>query len=407
MADLTTMAGLADTAHDDMKDAAMTYWSYEEARKSQNRAMRNQMVLNRQMANLASEKRFSAPSEQVSGLMAAGLSPVLADGGSFSPAGSSGAGVAPVGSMPNISHSQMGKLVQSERELAFQQDKWREAEMDLMKSQAEKNRADAGAAEAAAGESTTRTAMNEYVMNLWHSRDESVSASAKRFADNVKNNPKASDMDKAIASAFADCSEPDSGTLEGIEKFLGHVAKYHESAADILTQDLRGAIAADQIKDPDTREALKRMPEAQFNQLTASAGELVTQMYLNNSKKNLTDEDVKKTRQLIVNYTKEADKLDAEVAKIKAERKAIVHGDIIQSMEEDPGATVLRETYDLGKKGVQAYVGAKTLKSGAKGLQPLSTKPQPVDIKLDEAWRYNKNGQPTSHKRSEMRRLAE
>ena len=33
----TNMSGLADTVHDDVKDAAFAYWSSEEARKSQNR----------------------------------------------------------------------------------------------------------------------------------------------------------------------------------------------------------------------------------------------------------------------------------------------------------------------------------------------------------------------------------
>ena len=83
------------------------------------------------------------------------------------------------------------------------------------------------------------------------------------------------------------------------------------------------------------------MPEGQFNQLTASAGDLLSQMYLNNLRRISRMKMSRKTRQLIVNYAKEAQKLDAEVAKLKAERKAIVHGDIIQSMKEDPTATLL------------------------------------------------------------------
>nr|DAI06890.1 MAG TPA: hypothetical protein [Microviridae sp.] len=403
----TNMSGLADTVHDDVKDAAFAYWSSEEARKSQNRSAALQKELNSQMANLARQNREYAALDEVRGLEMAGLSPVLASGGSFSPAGSSGAGPMATASTPNLSHSQMGKLVQEANELKWQQQRFRESEQDLMASEAEKNRAEAEASLAAAGESTSRTSMNEYVMDLWHSRDDSIAASAKRFAESVNNNPNASAMDKAIAAAYADCSNPDAGTLEGIEKFLHNVEQHHESSANVVTNNLREAVASGQLKDEDTLEALRRMPEGQFNQLTASAGDLLSQMYLNQSKKNLTDEDVKKTRQLIVNYAKEADKLDAEVAKLKAERKAIVHGDIIQSMEEDPTATLLREGYTLGKQGVQAYVGAKTLKAGAQQLKPLTTKPQPVNIKLEESWRYNKNGQPTSHKRSQMQGLSD
>lgn len=407
---------IMNDVHDDLKDTAFTYWAYENQRQSQKRAADLQMGLNTQMANLARMNRQGAAYDEVQGLIKAGLSPVLAGGGSFSPAGSSGSGPVAPAAPPSISHSQMGKLAQEQRELEFQQKQWNQAQLDLAKSQSEKNRADAkaaeasaGASEAAASESTSRTAMNEYAMNFMHSRDESIAASARKFAEAVKNKPDASEMDKAIASAFADCSNPDAGTVEGIEKFLDNVKKHYENAADVATANLRGAIASDQIKDPAVREALSRMPEADFNHLTAAAGELVTQMYLNESKKDLTDADIKKTRQLIVNYSKEAEKLSAETEKIKAERKAIVHGDIIQSMEEDPAATLLRETYTLGKQAGQAYIGGKGLgKFGQTlGREPVTTKPQPIDIKFDEKWRYNKNGQPTSHTRSEMRRLSE
>lgn len=408
MAD-TTMSILGNDAHDDIKDFAFTYAAYDNARAMQNRATSRQKELNTQMANLARQNRQSAAYDEVQGMIKAGMSPTLAGGGSFSPAGTSSSGPLPQPALPNLSHSQMAKLVLEQKELDWQQKRWQDAEMDLIKSQAEKNRAEASKSGAEEENVRSQTNMNDYVMKLWTTRDESIAASAKKFAEAVANDKNASDMDKAIAKTFADCSNPDSGTLEGISKFLDSVEKHHEIVADVLANDLRAAVANGQIKNEDTLEALRRMPEAQFNELTATAGELVSQMYLNQSKKNLTDEDVKKTRQLIVNYTKEADKLDAEVAKIKAERKAIVHGDIIQSMEEDPGATILRETYDFGKDAAQFYIGGRGLGKAAQTLQPkpLTTKPQPIDIKFDEQWRYNKNGQPTSHKRSEMRRLAE
>lgn len=405
----TPMESIANDVHDDVKDAAFYYLSEQDARKSQRRAREHQEALNTQMAMLARENRQNAAFDEVQGLIKAGMSPVLAGGGSFSPAASSGSGPMAQPAMPNLSHSQMAHLAQEQRELEWQQKQWNDVNMDLAKSQAEKNRADAAAATSAAGLSQSQTEMNNYVHDLWISRDESIAASAKKFAEAVSNNPDASEMDKAIAGAFAECSNPDSGSLEGINSFLDHVKKYHTTEADLATENLRAAIANDQIKDADTREALARLPEAQFNQLTAAAGELVSQMYLNETKKDLTRSDIEKTRQLIVNYAKEADKLDAEVAKLKAERKAIVHGDIIQSMEEDPAATFLRETYQLGKQAGQAYVGGKAaggvLRNAGKYVPKQN--PQPIDIKFDESWRYNKNGQPTSHKRSEMRRLAE
>lgn len=181
-----------------------------------------------------------------------------------------------------------------ERELSFKQQQWVEAQRDLAESQADKNRADAKAAEASAGLFQSQTNMNDYVMNLWQSRDESIASSARKFAETVKNSPDATDTDKAIASAFADCQNPNSGTLEGIEKFLDYVRKNNEVPAQIVADRLKMAVAQGQLKDPDTLEALRRMPEASFNQLTAAAGELVAQMYLNESKKTLTDEDIKR-----------------------------------------------------------------------------------------------------------------
>lgn len=111
---------------------------------------------------------------------------------------------------------------------------------------------------------------------------------------------------------------------------------------------------------------------------------------------------------MIVNYAKEADKIDAEVAKINAERKAVVHGDIIQSMEEDPAATVLRETYSFGKDAAQTYMRGKVFQQGLKEFnesKPLTNNPQEIPIDFKETWRYNKNGQPTSHTRTQMQRL--
>ena len=403
--EMLALAG-ANDAHDDIKDTIFWQMNKNENRFQQEQGFRNQQKLNSQMARLARMQRITAAYDEVHGLEMAGLSPVLAGGGSFSPAGSSAPGAAVPSSMPNLSHSTLGRLSMDERELSFKQQQWVEAQRDLAASQAEKNRADAKAAESAAGVSESQSKMNDYVMNLWQSRDESIAASAKAFAENVKNSPDATDTDKAIAAAFADCSSPDAGTLEGIEKFLDHVRKNNEVPAQIVSDRLKMAVAQGQLKDPDTLEALRRMPEANYNQLTAAAGELVSQMYLNDSKKELTDQDVKKTRQLIVNYAKEAEKIDAEIAKIQAERKAVVHGDIIQSMEEDPAATILRETYTIGKQVGQAYIGGKTAGNVLKnGGRVLTNKPQEVPFDLKETWRYNKNGQPTSHTRTQMQRL--
>ena len=402
--EMMALAG-ANDAHDDLKDLIFWQLNKNENRYQQGQATRNQMKLNSQMAQLARMQRITAPYDEVHGLEMAGLSPVLAGGGSFSPAGSSASGAAVPSSMPNLSHSSLGRLAMDERELSFKQQQWVEAQRDLAESQADKNRADAKAAEASAGLSQSQTNMNDYVMNLWQSRDESIAASARKFAENLKNNPDATNTDKAIAAAFADCQNPDSGTLEGIEKFLDHVRKNNEVPAQIVADRLKMAVAQGQLKDSDTLEALRRMPEAQFNQYTAAAGELVSQMYLNDSKKNLTDEDIKKTRQLLINYAKEADKIDAEVAKIKAERKAIVHGDIIQSMEEDPSATVLRETYNIGKDAAQTYMRGKVLQQGVKQLKPITNQPQEVPFDFKETWRYNKNGKPTSHTKSQMYHL--
>ena len=58
---------------------------------------------------------------------------------------------------------------------------FRESEQGFDGVRSRKNRAEAQAALSGAGEADTRTAMNEYVMNLWHSRDDSISRFGKRF----------------------------------------------------------------------------------------------------------------------------------------------------------------------------------------------------------------------------------
>lgn len=79
-----------------------------------------------------------------------------------------------------------------------------------------------------------------------------------------------------------------------------------------------------------------------------------------------------------------------------------MHGDIIESMREDPAATTLREVYSVGREilGTVQDVGKlRTLmgrynKGGVEKVPRSSSVPS---YQYEETWRYNKRGQPTKH----------
>lgn len=385
--DLSTLAmGNGQQAHDDVKDIGGTVLQWQHDKAMQRQSVKGSAYLNDQMARLSRDARQTSAMDMVTGLRAAGLNPALAQGGSFGSVSSGGSAPAPSTSAAPAPRGQMGQL-------ALESLKYSESERELMAAQTENINAEA--------ESKRLDNANKQGANR-------VSAEVLRTElENVKANSSEYSSDFMWASAVLRSGELNSGSLSAFVNVMDAVpritAANYEIVANKLAQmysDIKyGALSGDSEQAKRTRQLLGQVDYEQARQIRETTDNIVAQTALlvsEMSKNDKNEELMEKQKELI----------DKQIEQLGVLIRATHHKDLVAMYEDGEYLSAslglgLQMLPALAEGGFVAWLTRLGRGHGSK------TPAVPTSETYHEQWRYNKNGQPTSYKRTRMSGLAE
>ena len=394
---MDSLAGI-DTAEKRINDIAMTGWSYSHDREMQrSQAEYNKQIaqeVNSHMAQLQREARINGPSDLVAGLRMAGLNPALASGDSFASTSSGGgSGVGAPSSAPSRESTSMGKL-------ALDALRYQNSERGLMDAQSRKMNADAESVEIdnknkKDANLAAQKLLDEH-LNFWIV-DKDTPASVKTWAQ-----------------LLLDSGSLSTGTLDAMSKAFDNLPKLTESQAKELRNKLETAFSGAQLQkfsdttDPESqaiRDSIARLPGEQAQEIQLSNEKLradTALLVLMASTEKVKPELLQKQRELVEEQIKHVGELiksthNENLTQLWNDgeyQKAII-GEVNKFLPYILNAGLLGIVMGKGRVGA--------LGTGS----PAKTPDVPKNETIHEQWRYNKNGQPTSYKRTHMSGLAE
>lgn len=381
-------AGTGQTAHDDVKDFATLAMQFKHDEMMQKRALLGSKALNRQMARLARDARQMSASDQVVGLRAAGLNPALAQGAQFGGISAGGGVPAPSSSPSPAPRGQMGKLT-------LEALKYEESERELMAAQTANLNAEA--------ESKRLENANKQGANR-------VSAEVLRTElENVKANSPEYSSDFLWSSAVLRSGELNSGSLAAFHQVMDAVPRITAANYEIVSNKLAqmysdikyGVLSGDSEQAKRARDMLRQVDYEQARQIRETTDNIVAQTALlvsEMSKNDKSEELMDKQKHLI----------DKQIQQLGTLIRATHHKDLV-AMYED--GEYLSTSLALGLEMLPALAEggfvAWLTRLGRGSSRGPSAPSVPTSETFHEQWRYNKNGQPTSYKRTRMSGLSE
>lgn len=248
----------------------------------------NQMKINAHEATLAREARRNSAMDNVAGLKAAGLSPVLATGGSFGSVSSGGSASAPT--LPSA-RGGLGKL-------ALESQRYHDSERELMSSNSLNLRADAELKrEEARGmriDNDNKDSANKVTSSL-------INDTLNDLIVNGKETSRSYNWAVAIKNSL-DNNQFNMGVLNGFKAFLSGKNDINEYKVNELTNLFSYKILANQVYNQKLIDTLASVPAEQAEQIK----EVTSQLFI-------------KTSLLMA----QLDQTNAETANIKAQKRVI------------------------------------------------------------------------------------
>lgn len=327
-----------------------SYQNYKRNQEMMEDSYKYQRKLNEQMAQLES----SSIERNVAGLRMAGLSPSMASG-TMSSAGSGGS-VAPLSNDAQYHETKSLGAAAIEAKAIENQTKLTDAQVDLMSAQAEKARTDSG--------------YTNYMLANNYDADKTIQSFCQSYAKRVSENKNASPMEKALADTLAS-STASQGTLKGVNTYLETYGFNFQMLADVTVNQLIHKVNSGKIADKEVMQSLIRADYQAFVNMVKTSAEISARTNLLNGQINLLPEE----KQKLIN----------EIKLLEQQRKAILHGDLIESMRVDPAATILRETYETSKQllqmGTNVYAAKKIF--GKPPAEPVKREIKEVQRKTE------------------------
>lgn len=298
-----------------------SYQNYKRNQEMMEDSFKYQKKLNEQMHALQAR----SIEDNVAGLRAAGLSPAMASG-TMSSAGSGGS-VAPLANDTPYHETKSLGAAAIEGKAIENQTKIADAQVELMNAQAYKTRLDAGVA--------------DYWLANNYDADKTIKAFSLSFAKKINESKDSTPLEKAVADVIVKESENgrgniNQGTLKGINNYLETYGFNYETLAKSIENQYLYRVNSGKYKSDRALRAAVYSDWQQWRNLIRTESEIVAYTTLLEGQTELLPE--------------EKEKIIALTQKLVQERKAIMHGDIIESMREDPAATSLREAYTLGRE---------------------------------------------------------
>lgn len=393
MAMESAMFQAANDAHDDAKDVAMTAWQHKHDEEMQERQFDMNQRLNSQMAGLARQARQESALDQVVGLRAAGLNPALAQGGSFGSVSSGGSVSAPSSGSSSTPHGNLGGL-------ALESIRYAESERNLMAAQARKLNADAVNTEI---ENSNRQGENFVSEQVLRSELEHIQSNSPEYSSEFM-----------WSSALLKAEHFNAGHLRGFMAAMDAVPKVTEAnylevankLAKMYSDVKLTALQGDNEQARRRRDLLANVDAEQARQIRETTDNIAANTMLLVAEMARTDKNV----ELI---DKQKAYIDKQMELLGTQIRATHHSDLIAMYEDGEYMnTALGFAFQVAPGMIQGATTAGTFglaqrfANGAK--RSAKSVPQvPQNETVHEQWRYNKNGQPTSYKRSRMSGLSE
>lgn len=345
---MSTMSNLAGTEKgvasngiqgvtDEMKYQLHQYQQHQHDFDVMDKQLESNKELNAQMNRYQGESIM----QQVSGLRNAGLSPALASG-TMSTGGSGGSVGAPSSSVP-YDHSVPYTKSAMEMNAMDNSTNLTNAQVNLLNQQAEYVDA--------------QTELLEYDVNERYDTDKTISAFAHNYYNNVLKNKHASSLEKSTAEIFTkfypEGSKPGTpgttiGVLRGINAYLDTYGYNYQKLADVVEDKLRADYAG-------------AMKKREFALLGKQIANLAAHTMLLLGQKDLLPE--------------EKNRIVADIARINQLRKAILHGDLIESYREDPTATMTAEGFKFARDVMTNVAGGAAFGGGIEAAKNIFGRP--------------------------------
>lgn len=387
------MEALAGGLGDKIWDAAMTQAEYDHDKSMQKRSAElNVQVANQandHMARLQRQARINGAMDMVQGMRQAGLNPAIADGGSFASTSSGGASGVGAPSSPASRGSDMGRL-------ALEASKYSNSERDLMAAQAQKLREEA----------TSTRLKNENTAGA-----NKVSETMLRSElEHIQSSSSPSSAQHVWSSALLKVGNLNQGALDAYVRVLDSVPMMSESIAREMAAKLAAKFDSLQFyategDTPDAkryRELIASLPGEQARQIRETTDNIRANTLLLISEMGRTDKQVE-----LIDKQKEL--IDKQMKELDTIIRSTHHSDLVSMWEDGEYMSfALGTALDLAPRLMPSVINTIAAGRFAKGVSRNGkSASKPTSETLHEQWRYNKNGQPTSYKKTRMSGLAE
>lgn len=317
---------------DEMKYQLHQYQQHQHDFDVMDKQLESNKQLNAQMNRYQGESIM----QQVSGLRNAGLSPALANG-TMSTGGSGGSVGAPSTSVAP-DHSPSVAKTAMESVALNNQIRLTDAQIELMESEALKNRSISG--------------QLDYELGVRDDQNKTIAAFAQDFARRVADNPNASDIEKSTAAIFAKQNGKNTlneGSLRGVQMYLDIYGYNFSKLADVIEDQLR-AQYAQQFKKREFALLGKQIANLSANTLLLQTNVI----------------DILPQEKL---------RIAADIKRINQLRKAILHGDLIESYREDPTATMTAESFKFARDIMTSIANGAAFGGGMKAAERVFGRP--------------------------------
>lgn len=350
----------------------------------QNRLMEKQNAMNN--ANI-----MSAPQLQAQGLRMAGFNPAMINGAGSAPAATVSQGNADLAQTVPIESNPQNLLLEAQRENIEAQTRKLNAEVPKTEAETENTLVDTLLKRATTKQRQSETERVNQLNSQYKDQSAALTAHGKVLAQKWLSEPwynnLAPDTKAAIDSIAEGSASLTVGGMDALERVITAQGNLSDADAKLVRNSFANAVYASQFSDKRVFDAIANEPADKRKMLYKNIDHI--------------DALMKKIEAEIPEIVAKTDNTQKATEMLKAQIKSFVSSDLgyLKAKGYESGNFVpwveqfaenaLHDVADVGK----AYVVGRGLGAGKKA----TSVPSELHPIKREQWRYNKNGQMTSH----------